>query len=105
MKNSIEIDGKEKESFFIECVNGCQIHLSERYPDSIFYKKDGEVIMEYEKKNDVFWFHYNKIWEIFGERFGIEPDDIEVFTRSMLQEHFKIKVNETTVMVGGKRWL
>ena len=78
---------KEMEEFFLSCFNGSEILLKN---NSVFYKKDGEVIMEQDLKSDDFWFHYVKIWLVFYDKFGPEYNTTQGFLKTMLDKHLKL---------------
>jgi hypothetical protein len=60
------------------------------YPDSIFYKKNGKVVMEQNKKNESFFFDYGDIWSFFESFFGMEYEEIQDVLRYWLEETFKL---------------
>jgi hypothetical protein len=60
------------------------------YPDSIFYKKNGKVVMEQDKKNEHFFFDYDNIWSFFKSFFGMEYQEIRDVLRYWLDEAFKL---------------
>ena len=78
---------KEMEQFFLDCFNGCEIVLKD---GSVYYKKDGEVIMEQDLKNDYFWFHYSKIWSVFKTKYSMNHEETQRFLKSMLDLHLKL---------------
>ena len=61
------------------------------YPNSIFYKKNGKVVMEQNKKNKYFWFDYGEIWSFFESFFSIEYEEIQGLLNTWLEEDFKLK--------------
>ena len=76
------------------------------YPNSIFYKKNGKVVMEQDKKNKEFWFSYSQIWSFFKSFFSMEYKEIQGVLKIWLDEAFKLKgytpeyINfDTTVML------
>jgi hypothetical protein len=60
------------------------------YPNSIFYRKNGKVVMEQDKKNEIFWFDYEDIWSFFKSFFGMEHQEIQDVLRYWLDEAFKL---------------
>jgi hypothetical protein len=60
------------------------------YPNSIFYRKNGKVVMEQNKKTKHFWFHYEDIWSFFKSFFGMEYQEIQEVLRYWLDEAFKL---------------
>ena len=61
------------------------------YPNSIFYKKNGIVVMEQDKKNQRFWFSNSQIWSFFESFFSMEYKEIQVVLKIWLEETFKLK--------------
>jgi hypothetical protein len=66
-----------------------QLEVIER-PNSIFYKKNGKVVMEQNKKNERFWFSYEDIWSFFESFFGMKHLEIRDVLRYWLDETFKL---------------
>ena len=91
-------ENKEKEvkmrEFLLSWLNGCTIQLSEKYPDSVFYKKDDEVVFElYKEKNEeetYFWVHYDKIWSVFYNKFGLNYDETQSFIKNVVEDTLKL---------------
>jgi hypothetical protein len=68
-----------------------EIVTSKDYPNSVFFRKNGEVVMEQSKKTLIFWFDYIKIWSFFESVFGMEDEQIEELLVNWLEETFKLK--------------
>ena len=68
-----------------------EIVTSEKYPNSVFFKKDGVVVMEQDKKSKVFWFDYDEIWLFFESFFGMKYEQIQEVLRYWLEETFKLE--------------
>ena len=68
-----------------------EIVKSKHYPDSVFFKKNGKVVMEQDKKNKYFWFHYDNIWSFFESFFGMEYKQIQEVLSYWLEETLKLK--------------
>jgi hypothetical protein len=68
-----------------------EIVESEKYPDSIFYKKNGKVVMEQDKKNKNCRFDYDNIWSFFESFFGVEYEQIQEVLSYWLEETLKLK--------------
>jgi hypothetical protein len=68
-----------------------EIITSEKYPNSVFFKKDGRVVMEQDKKNKHFWFSYDDIWSFFESFFGMEYVQIQEVLSYWLDDTFKLK--------------
>ena len=72
-------------------LNQLEIVESKKYPNSIFFKKNGEVVMEQDKKNKDFLFDYDEIWSFFESFFGMEYQEIQEFLSYWLEETLKLK--------------
>ena len=68
-----------------------EVFESPKYPDSIFYKKNGIVVMEQDKENKYFWFDYGEIWSFFESFFSMEYEEIQGLLDIWLEEDFKLK--------------
>ena len=64
---------------------------SKDYPNSIFFRKNGKVVMEQDKKNMNFWFDYDNIWSFFESFFGMEYKQIREVLIYWLEETFKLE--------------
>ena len=68
-----------------------EIVYSEKYPDSTFYKKDGEVVMEQDLKNRYFWFGYDIIWSYFSDDLNLVDQQIKEGLKIWLEETLNIR--------------
>ena len=65
-----------------------EVRASKKYPDSVFWIKNGEVIAEIEKSKN-FWVHY-QIWPTISNMFLLEYDDTQSVIKYWLEEHYKL---------------
>ena len=68
-----------------------EVVKSPKYPDSIFYKKNGKVVMEQDKKYKYFLFDYDEIWSFFQSIFSMENNEIRVLLKIWLEESLKLR--------------
>jgi len=68
-----------------------EIVKSKEYRDSIFFKKNGKVLMEQNKENKRFYFDYDGIWSFFESFFGMEYEQIMEVLSYWLEETLKLK--------------
>ena len=61
---------------------------SKEHPDSIFWVKDGEVIVEIQKSR-IFWIN-SKIWDIISLMFSLEHKETQGVIKEWLEEHYKL---------------
>jgi hypothetical protein len=68
-----------------------EIVTYKKYPDSVFFKKDGVVVMEQDKKFKYFYFDYDDIWLFFESFFGMKYEQIEEVLSYWLKDTFKLE--------------
>ena len=68
---------------------------TEKYPDYIFFMKDGEVVFDYNKENGYVAVSYEKIWSFLESFFGLEYEEIQDLTKDWVEEHYKVGVTTT----------
>jgi hypothetical protein len=78
---------KPEELWFIDFIKDLEEVKSEDYPDSIFFKKDGEVVFEHDLKDNTLWCHYYKIWSVFEDEFGINYVESQLLIKNVVEEH------------------
>jgi hypothetical protein len=66
-----------------------------KYPDYIFFMKDGEVVFDYNEVNGIVFISYDKIWSFLENFFGLEYKEIQDLTKEWVEEHYKIRVTTT----------
>ena len=77
--------------WFKSLLNSLDQKVYDRYPNSIFYVKDNEVYMEYDKENGYLWISYDKIWSVFQLKYHMEDLQIQRFIKDMMEEHYKLR--------------
>ena len=65
----------------------------ERYPGSVFYKQNGEVIFELQKtdRDTCFWVDYQKIWSVFENRFGLNFTETQSFIKTVVEDTLNLR--------------
>lgn len=96
---------RTKEEAFIELINGCQIKIDKvKYPDSVFFFKNGEYYFEIGKDN--LWCRYKYVWSVFESEFKLNHHEIKNFIEDMVEEHFKINgVTPIRIEYGDNGWV
>jgi predicted choloylglycine hydrolase len=61
---------------------------TKKFPDSIFWVKDGEVISEIEN-SEYFWVS-PRIWEYISSMFSLEYSETQQVIKDWLEEHYKL---------------
>lgn len=72
--------------YITHCLEPHEIKTNERYPDSVFWIKDGKVIVQIEKSK-YFWLQ-SKIWNNISNMFNLDYDDIQSHLSMWLEEHY-----------------
>jgi hypothetical protein len=72
---------------------------TDKYPDYIFFMKDGEIIFDYNKKNGYVGISYIHIWSFLDSFFGLEYKEIQDLTKEWVEEHYKLRVAATFISV------
>ena len=70
---------------------------TEKYPDYIFFMKDGKVIFDYNKKNGYVAVSYDKIWSFLKNFFGLKYEEIQGLTKEWVEEHYNLRVKTTRI--------
>jgi hypothetical protein len=83
----VESQEQKMEAFILEMWQDMTTELKPDYPNSVFYIKNGEIIME--EENGIMWCIYEKIWSVFYDRFGLNYQQTQDFLKSMLEKHLK----------------
>jgi hypothetical protein len=66
-----------------------EVKRSSKYPNSIFWVKDGEVIAEINKRLSYFWVDY-QIWNTISSMFSMEYNETQRVMKDWLEEHYKL---------------
>jgi hypothetical protein len=75
--------------------SGLVRYETDKFPNSIFYMKDGKVIFTYYKENGNVYISYDKIWLFLESFFGLEYEEIQDLTKTLVEEHYKLDVTTT----------
>lgn len=66
-----------------------------KYPNYIYFMKDGEVVFDYNKKNGSVAVSNDKIWSILESFFELKYKEIQDLTKQWVEEHYKLGVTTT----------
>lgn len=96
---------QDKEQLFRELTEGIYPVINrERYPDSIFFCKDGSCIAELNGRK--LHLHYYRYWRRMTDRLDMSYDQVKKFTREMVDKVFNLKgiVPSSASSVICERW-
>ena len=82
---------KPEESWFIDILWNLKEYTSDKYPDSIFYKKDDILLFEYNLKFGYFCYDFSKIWLVFYKKFGLNSQEMNTLIKGLVEEHLNLK--------------
>ena len=68
-----------------------EVVTSEEYPNPIFYRKNGKVVMEQDKTNKNFYFDHDEIYSFFESFFGMKYKEWQGVMRIWLKETFNLR--------------
>ena len=67
-----------------------------KWPDYIFYMKDGKLILDYNRKNGYCHISYKEIWSFLESVFQLQREEIQDITKEWVEGHYKLRVTTTT---------
>jgi len=79
--------------------SGLTIYETDKWKNYIFFMKNDKVIFEYNKKNGKVYISYDKIWSFLSSIFGLNFKEIQYLTKEWVEEHYKLRVTTTKVVV------
>lgn len=84
---------KPEERFFIPFLYGLVEYTSDKYPDSILFKKDNKYLFVYNLKDFSFIIYYNKIWMVLESKFNLNHNEIKKLTSRLVYKYLKLSIN------------
>jgi hypothetical protein len=80
---------KTREETFDEMFLGCESFVNDKYPNSLFYRKNGKTLFEIERCK--FWCDNTHVWSVFEKTYSMKYTEIQSLITSRLENRFKIK--------------
>ena len=77
--------------FFLYMIDGMTIKEQNKYPNSIFWEKNGELIFEQDLDNMNLWVDNKSIWKILEKVFGLRRDEVQSLINTVMEEYFNWK--------------
>ena len=90
----VKVDKEQEMRDFIKpFLTNLLLVKDERYPNSVFYKQNGEVIFEFQKTETElrFWVDYCKIWSVFNGRFGLNYNETQSFIKTVAEDTLNLR--------------
>jgi len=86
--------------------NPMEQFIMKEYPDYIFHMKNGQCILQYNKKNGYVYVSYREIWSFFEHMFSMSNQQIKDITKIWVEEHYKKGVTSTNSgKIGTLNWV
>jgi hypothetical protein len=82
---------KEYEIWFKTMLTDLVVSRSKENSNVLIYKKDRNVLFNYNEKNRCFLIDYKKIWSVFESKYHINYNEIILLTRGIVEKHFNLK--------------
>ena len=91
-KNLLKIGFDNNPGEFLNLFNDLNIVQSKEERDwTLFRYKPNENLMVYDRKNDVVYLDYDKIWSVLRFKFGLETTETEELTEEWLDEVYNLR--------------
>ena len=78
------------EERFLGLIQGLQVTLNHKYPDTISFQKNNLPFVDVELGAKIIWFEYSDFWSVFEKEFGFNDDKIKQLINDLLYKHFKL---------------
>ena len=78
------------EERFLGLIQGLQVTLNQRYPDTISFHKNNIPFVDVELGAKLIWFEYSDFWSVFEKEFGFNDDKIKQLINDLLYKYFKL---------------
>ena len=75
--------------------NPMEPFIMKEYPDYIFHMKNGQCILQHNKRNGYVYVNYREIWSFFERVFSMSNQQIKDITKIWVEEHYKKGVTST----------
>ena len=80
---------EEAKKELIEIFDSLEVwHDFKKYPNSLFWKKDGRVVMEFDEENNNLQVSYLDIWSIFESKYSLEYNEIKELIEFVVAKHW-----------------
>ena len=89
---NLDIEKINKVYAFLDNIfSNLDINFLDKYPDSIFYKFNNELVAEYDKESNYFYYDYSKIYQVLTSEFGLSEEKSNELIVCMVEEHLQIR--------------
>jgi predicted nuclease with TOPRIM domain len=87
-----EAQKEEMKEWFKSLLNGLEIGIDDNHPDSLHYKKNGEIffVLYQSLEKTYFYCNHKLVWSIFKEKYKLNYYEIQAFIRGMVEQYLKL---------------
>ena len=82
---------KEEEKFIIEIINVVKPFTSDKYPESVFWKKNDTILFEQDFKNGFLRVNNKYIWSVLVFKYGYNFNDVQPFIKEVVGKYKKFE--------------
>jgi hypothetical protein len=82
---------KDYEIWFKTMLTDLEVKRSRENYYTLIYKKDGEVLYNYNEKTRRFYISFDKIWSVFQSKIHLNYTEVKILIISMVEEYFNLK--------------
>ena len=79
------------EEFFLDVIKDIKLREQTKYPESVFWEKNGKILFEQDFKNNMLYVDYKSIWVIFEKIFSLQNAEIQRFLKNGVDENLNWK--------------
>lgn len=79
------------EELFLSMWEGCEEKTDPEYPNSVFWFKDGKLMFEWDKKSNILWCNYTRIWRVLQAKNNWEYSETQSFIKLQVEKYFKMR--------------
>ena len=89
-----EYQKEEMKEWFKSLLNGLKIGINDNNPNSVYYKKNGEIffVLRQDSEKKYFYSDYYLVWSIFHNKYKLNFYETQDFINSMVEQHLKLGV-------------
>jgi len=89
-----EYQKEEMKEWFKLLLNGLKIGINDNNPNSVYYKKNGEIffVLRQDSEKKYFYCDYYLVWDVLQNKYKLNYYETQAFIKSMVEQHLKLGV-------------
>lgn len=81
---------KPEERFLFDIIDGIEIYEQDKFPNSVFWKKDGIILFEQDFTNGWLRCNYKLIWNVLQKKYGYSFNDTKNFISRIIKNDIRL---------------